>query len=264
MAIKTKTKTKPTLEQVKSLLRADGISEDVLKDWDGEIKAPDQMVLPDGDNCMRIANRIGWTDLSEVDKEYVSMTTPTDVKTFLDRSKGGDVTFLLNTPGGSVFGGIEMANLIMGHEGKTTAIVTGVAASCGSLVLAACDEALMLEASMAMVHGPHTVGWGGASDFRELADRLDKEASTASSIYKRRMSAEDVDKMLASGDHYFTSAEAVESGLADGLYEQESDGDSDDDQAQINTDSKMDTEARDRFAKQEAQRLGFLTTGLLT
>ena len=264
MTTKAKTKAKPTLEQVKDLLRADGISEDVLKVWDGEISAPDQLALPDGDNCMRIANRIGWTDLSDVDKEYVSMTTPSDVKTFLDRSKGGDVTFLLNTPGGSVFGGIEMANLIMGHPGKTTAIVTGVAASCGSLILAACNEALMLEASMAMIHGPHTVGFGGASDFRELADRLDKEADIASSIYKRRMSAEEVDTMLASGDHYFTSAEAVECGLADGMYEDETEGDSDDDSAQINTDSKMDAEARERFAKQESNRLGFLTTGLLT
>ena len=261
----TKTaKRKPTIEQVKSLLRADGISEDVLKLWDGEVSGPDSMALPDGDDCMRIANYIGWTDIADANREYMSMTTPGDVKTFLDALDGSDATFLLNTPGGSVFGGIEISNLIMGYPGKTTAIVTGVAASCGSLVLAACDEALMLEASMAMIHGPHTFGMGGAADFRDLADRLDKEAITAGTIYKRRMDDEAVDGMLASGDHYFTSAEAVESGLADGLYE-DPEGDDDDagDDAQINTNDKMTAEARAELARRENDRLSFLATGML-
>ena len=263
MTTTAKAKKKPTLDQVKSLLRADGISEDVLSKWDGKISAPDSMTLPEGDNCMRIANRIGWLDMTDDDREWISMTTPGDVKTFLEAADGGDVTFLLNTPGGSVFGGVEISNLIMAHSGKTTAIVTGIAASCGSLILAACDEALMLEASMAMIHGPHTIGMGGAEDFRDLADRLDKEGVIAGSIYKRRMSDEDVDGMLASGDHYFTSAEAVESGLADGIHtEGGDDGDGDDD-AQINTDDKMKAEGREAYAKREADRLSFLATGML-
>lgn len=255
---------KPTLDQIKSLLRADGISEDVLSKWDGEISAPDRMALPEGDNCMRIANRIGWMDLSDEDREWMSATTPEDVKTFLDAANGGDVTFLLNTPGGSVFGGVEISNLIMAHSGKTTAIVTGIAASCGSLILAACDEALMLEASMAMIHGPHTIGIGGASDFRDLATRLEKEGVTVASIYSRRMVAEDVDKMIAGGDHYFTSAEAVESGLADGIHTAASDDDGDDDSAQINSDDKMEGEGRDELARRASTRLSFLATGMLS
>ena len=264
MTTRTKTKTKPTIEQVKSLLRADGFSEELLKHWDGMIAPSGDMALPDGDNCMRIADQIGWMDIPEAYADSVSMTTPGDVKAFLDQCDGDDATFLLNTPGGSVFGGIEISNLIMGYKGKTTAIVTGLAGSCGSLVLAACEEALMLEASMAMVHGPHTFAMGGSKDFRRVADMLDKEASVASTIYKRRMKAEDVDRMLESGDHYFTAAEAVDAGLADGIYDNGNDDDGKgDDKAQINTDTKMDAEARERQARQEAQRLGFLATGML-
>ena len=125
----------------------------------------------------------------------------------------------------------------------------------------------MLEASMAMIHGPHTFAMGGASDFRQVAELLDKEASVAASIYKRRMSAEDVDRMLESGDHYFTAAEAVDAGLADGIYDNGNDDSDDDgkgdDKAQINTDTKMDAEAREHKAKQDALRLGFLATGML-
>ena len=255
-----KTKTKPSdLDRLKALLQADGVSAETLEHWDGMVAAPDTMALPDGDNCMRIANYIGWTDVADANREYMSITTPGDVKDFLDANADGDVTFLLNTPGGSVFGGMEISNLIIGHEGKTTAIVTGIAASCGSLIAAACDEVLMMEASMVMIHGPQTFAYGGADDLRDVADRLDKESSAASTIYKRRLEADDVDRMMASGDHYFTADEAVESGFADGIYADDSDDDSDsdsggtaaDDSAQINTGSKMEDEADCKAAKAE-------------
>ena len=256
---KTTTKTQ-THDDIKSVLRAHGISDRVLENWDG-MTARDGMSLPDGDNCMRIANYIGWTDMSDASREYVSVTTPGDVKNFLDANE--DVTFLLNTPGGSVFGGIEISNLIMGHDGKTTAIVTGVAASCGSLIAAACDEVLMMEASMVMIHGPHTFAFGGASDFRDVADRLEKEANVASTIYKRRMDADSVDEMLAGGDHYFTPDEAVKNGFADDIYTEPSDGDDGDDAAQINTDDKSGAASRDALATQQQDSLIALATGIL-
>ena len=272
---KTTAKTKTTasdLDRVKALLRADGVSEQVLEHWDGMVADADTMALPSGDDCMRIANYIGWTDVADANREYVSVTTPADVKDFLDANGGKPVTFLINTPGGSVFGGTEIANMIIGHDADTTAIVTGIAASVGSLIAAACTKVCMMEASMVMIHGPQTFAYGAAQDFRDVADRLDKEAKAVSPIYKRRMEADEVDRMLASGDHYFTADEAVESGFADDIYADESDDDSDsdsggtaaDDSAQINTGSKMEDEATARLRKQNSDRLGFLATGMLS
>ena len=259
------------LDRLKVLLRAEGVADKVLENWDGMI-ATDAMALPDGDDTMRIANYIGWTDVAEANREYMAVTTPGDVKDFLDGNKGKEVTFLVNTPGGSVFGGTEIANLIKGHDGETCAIVTGIAASVGSLIVAACDKVEMMEASMVMIHGPQTFAYGAAEDMRETADRLDKEAKAVAPIYKSRMDADEVDRMLASGDHYFTADEAVESGLADGIYADSSDGgDGDDDDAkasddtaQINIDDKMDAEADERLKKMNRDRLSFLATGLLT
>ena len=260
----TKTKTPKTDPQgIGDLLRAHGLSEKAVAEWSRMLARGDSMKLPDGDDTMRIANMIGWTDLSDYSKEYMSLTTPADVKEFLDANDGGDVTFLLNTPGGSVFGGIEIANMILGYEGKTTAIVTGVAASVGSLMAAACNEVLMMEASMVMIHGPQTFGYGGASVFRDIADRLDKEASVASSIYKKRMDDDTVDKMLTDGaDHYLTPQEAVDSGFADSIYSDEDDDGDDGDTAKINNTDTMDATTED-IARQEAERLSFLATGML-
>ena len=257
---KPKSKSKRMLD----LLRANGVSEDALKHWSEMSAKLDSMALPEGDACMRIANYIGWTDMSDASREYVSVTTPADVRSFLDANADKDVTFLINTPGGSVFGGTEISNMIMAHGGKTTAIVTGLAASVGSLIAAACEDVQMLEASMVMIHGPQTFAYGAADDFRDVADRLDKEASIVSTIYKRRMDAEEVDKMLASGDHYMTPAEAVDSGFADSINTEITGSDADDDTAQINTDDKMEAEERARIAQANQDRLGFLATGLLT
>lgn len=259
---------KPTknLDALKAVLRADGVAEKVLDNWDGMI-APDAMALPDGDSVMRIANYIGWTDVAEANKDYVSVTTPSDVKDFLDANKGKEVTFLVNTPGGSVFGGTEIANMIIGHDAKTNAIVTGIAASVGSLIVAACTEVQMMEASMAMIHGPQTIAYGAAEDFRDIADRLDKEAKAVAPIYKKRMEADEVDRMLASGDHYLTADEAVESGLADSIYAEASDGeeggDAEDDAAEVNTDDRMGIETDERIKKMNRDRLSFLATGML-
>ena len=256
------TKTEPN---VKDVLKAHGVSDDVLAKWDGP--AGDAMALPDGDDTMRIANFIGWTDVAEANREYMSVTTPGDVKDFLDANKGKAVTFLVNTPGGSVFGGTEIANMIIGHDGETKAIVTGIAASVGSLIIAACKDVQMMEASMVMIHGPQTFGYGAAADFRDIADKLDKEAKAVAPIYKKRMDSDEVDRMLAEGDHYLTADEAVESGIADGIYADASGGDDsgDDkgDTAQINTDDKMEAESRAAAAKRDNDQLNFLATVML-
>lgn len=266
----TKTPT-PTIDQTVDLLRANGVPEKVTDQWSKMEKArsadQDSMALPSGDDCLRISNYIGWTDIAAANREYVSVTTPQDVKDFLDANKGGDVTLLINTPGGSVFGGIEIANMIIGHEGKVTAVVTGIAASVGSLIAAACEEVLMMEASMVMIHGPQTIAYGGASVFRDIADRLDKEASVASMIYKKRMDGDTVDGMLTDGeDHYMTAQEAVDSGIADGIYSDD-EGDDDDDKddgdtAKINNSDTMDATTQD-IQRREASRLSFLATGML-
>lgn len=265
----TKTPTKnrqPTRKQIRDLMRAHGISEDIAKKWSEMSARDDAMALPSGDDTLRIANYIGWTDVSEYTREFMSVTTPGDIKDFLDANEGNDVTLLINTPGGSVFGGIEIANMLSGHDGKTTAIVTGMAASVGSLIAAACESVLMMEASMVMIHGPQTYAYGASDDFREVADRLDKEADVASAIYKRRMDDGEVDRMLAGGDHYMTPEEAVDSGFADGIYEEPGDdGDDDgdgDDTAQINSDDTMSADRKD-IAKRDHDRLAFLATGLL-
>ena len=148
-----------TLDGLKLVLQAHGMSADALAQWDGGDhmeEDEDSVPLAHGSK-LRIARPIGWMDMDKALKDRLSMIMPEDVDAFLQDNAGKDVTFELNTPGGSIFGGMDIANRIIAHEGKTTAMIMGVAASVGSVISAACDEVVMFESSMQMLHAGHTV-----------------------------------------------------------------------------------------------------------
>ncbi len=67
------------------------------------------------------------------------------------------VTLRLNSPGGSVFDGIAIYNLLKAHPAKVHVVVDGLAASIASLIAMAADEVSMAKNSMMMVHLPWTI-----------------------------------------------------------------------------------------------------------
>ena len=83
--------------------------------------------------------------------------SPKSLKAFLDTLSADDVAEIeINSPGGSVIQGVEMANAIKNCKAKIIAHVVGIAASMASVIACACDEIEMEEASVMMIHDP----WG--------------------------------------------------------------------------------------------------------
>ena len=251
-----------TLDQRKSLMKANGVRDAAIAKWEG---APlrSTMSIGGGKPVFRIADMIGWTDS---DDYWGDMVTPKMVQDFLSENKGKDVVLDINSPGGYVYGGMGIANLVMAHEGKTTAIVTGIAASAASVIAAACDEVLMAEASVAMLHAPHTIVIGNAQDLMDAAVSLEKEGEASFSVYKKRMSAELVDEIMKGDkDWTFTPEECVENGFADGLYVPKAEKDEDKEKgskAEINRDeeskggavSPEDAKRREEDSRAQAER----------
>ena len=180
-------------------------------------------------NTMRISKAIG--DASMEGNEFAEkyMVTPGEVQAFLEDCAGEAVTFQINSPGGSSFSGREICAMIEMHEGETTALITGQAASAGALISQACDKVVMYEAAMAMFHSPHSFAFGRAQDFRDTADMLDKLESTAVKILSKRMDEKFVTDSLAEGDKWMTADECIEAKFADSLMEMKMDDDDDDD-----------------------------------
>lgn len=135
----------------------------------------------------------------------------------------GDVSQInlrLNCPGGAVFEGMAIYNLLKHHKARKVGTVVALAASMGSVVLMACDEVRIPANAMIMIHKPWGIQGGNAEAMRSYADQLDMFGASMTAAYtdKTGRSAEEIDGLL-SAETWMTGTEAVALGFADVLLE---------------------------------------------
>ncbi|PSJ23823.1 peptidase S14 [Halomonas sp. ND22Bw] len=135
----------------------------------------------------------------------------------------GDVSLIrlyIHSPGGSVFDGMAIYNLLLNHPARVEGEVLGVAASMASVIAMACQPLIMPENAMMMIHRPRGIQGGEADDMRRYAELLDKVEGTLLAAYgKKTGKSEDELKPLLAQETWFTGVEAVEQGFADQLAE---------------------------------------------
>lgn len=135
------------------------------------------------------------------------------------RSLGaGPVTVNVNSPGGDVFEGLAIYNLLREHQGEVTVKVLGLAASAASIIAMAGDTVQIARAGFFMVHNVWTVAAGNRNDYRELADWLEPFDSALADIYAARTGA-DVKAMgkLMDAESWIGGSSAIDQGFADEL-----------------------------------------------
>lgn len=124
----------------------------------------------------------------------------------------------LNSPGGSVFAGIAILNLLKQHKGAIRIYVMGIAASAATLITSAPNaRVIMPTGSMLMVHAPRlSASSMTAKQLKDAGIALEKIEESVKQIYveKTGMKAEDLAEMI-SHETYMTAAEAVAKGFAD-------------------------------------------------
>lgn len=123
----------------------------------------------------------------------------------------------INSPGGSVFDGVAIHNLIKRHAAAEKIVhVDGIAASIASIIAMAGTEIRIAANGMLMIHDPWGMSIGTAADMRRQADALDKVRSTLLDTYVARTGREAnqvSDWMTA--ETWMTADEAVDRGFAD-------------------------------------------------
>lgn len=130
-----------------------------------------------------------------------------------------NINLRLNSPGGSVFEGIAIANAIRSHPSNVTVYVDSLAASIASVIALAGSKVVMMPQSQFMVHNASGACYGEAGDMTKMADLLDHQTRNIAEAYADRTGrpiAEWLD--LMSAETWFTAREAVEMGLADEVY----------------------------------------------
>lgn len=135
------------------------------------------------------------------------------------RSAGGkDVVVNINSPGGDVFEGLAVYNMLRGYDGKVTANILGIAASAASFVAQAADTINVGKYAYMMIHNAWTIAAGNKEQLRQTADWLDQADGVIAGIYAAR-SGQDVSKYsdLMTAESYLVGQDVIDAGLADSL-----------------------------------------------
>lgn len=122
----------------------------------------------------------------------------------------------VNSPGGDVFHGVAIYNLLAQHSASVEVRVMGLAASAASLIAMAGDTVRMAPSSMLMIHNAWTFAAGDKHAMTEIAATLDKIDGELAATYADK-SGMDLDDIVQAMDDetWYTAEEAVDAGLAD-------------------------------------------------
>ncbi len=139
-----------------------------------------------------------------------------DVSAVLDALPASvdQIVLRINSPGGEVFEGVSILNMLRAHKATVTAVVDGRAASAASVIAAGCDECVMSPGTQMMIHSPSVIAWGNATVLRKQAEVLDGIERSIVEIYTAKAGEKDWTQLLAD-ETWMTATEAVNEGLAD-------------------------------------------------
>ena len=127
-----------------------------------------------------------------------------------------DISLYLNTPGGIVSAGLGIYDTMQIISPKVNTICTGLAASMGSILLAAGEKRSILPHARVMIHQPLGGVTGQASDIIIEAEEIRKCRDELCNILAEH-TKQPFDKVFQDmdRDHWFTAQEAVDYGLVD-------------------------------------------------
>lgn len=143
-----------------------------------------------------------------------------------------EIELHINSPGGSVYDGITIMNVLRQHEARVIGVVDGLAASAASFIaVGGCDELIMADHSELMVHDAWGLCIGNAEDMNTMAADLDRISDNIASVYARKASGSTESwRDIMRAETWYSAQEAVTAGLADRVG---FDDDSDDDDQSV-------------------------------
>jgi ATP-dependent Clp protease protease subunit len=84
----------------------------------------------------------------------------------------GDITILINSPGGDCIAASQIYSMLMDYRGNVTIKIDAIAASAASVIAMAGTKVLMAPTSLMMIHNPRTVAIGDSEEMMKAIDML--------------------------------------------------------------------------------------------
>lgn len=128
----------------------------------------------------------------------------------------GPLVVEINSPGGNVWDGLAIYNMLRGRQAQVTTRVVGIAASISSIIAMAGDTVEMADGALFMIHDPSGLVSGTSEDMRKMADALDQHAEVLAGIYAKN-TGRPMDQIRAAmkEETWYTAEQALAFGFID-------------------------------------------------
>ncbi len=165
-----------------------------------------------------ISGEIGWEVTAKDIREQFAEIDPEE-----------ELDIVLSSPGGSVFQGIEISNMIREHKGKTTLTIASLAASMGSHIAESADVVRVHDDSTFMLHNPWMFTVGDFIALEKDAKLMKSLANMTSTAYAKKSNRPKSEiQPLMNDETWLFGEEIIEAGFADELIESENPEEKDD------------------------------------
>lgn len=184
----------------------------VFEKWSADAAGVRPNAIEQGDNVIAMFEIVGedfWSGGGVTAKKVSSQL----------RAIGNrPVEVQINSPGGDMFEGIAIYNVLREHPQPITIKVMGMAASAASVIAMAGDTIEIGAASFIMIHNCWVLAMGNRHDMRETADFLEPFDQAMVDVYAQR-SGSDATKIAKWMDDetFMSGSMAIERGFADAL-----------------------------------------------
>ncbi|HEV7345480.1 MAG TPA: head maturation protease, ClpP-related [Devosia sp.] len=184
----------------------------VFEKWSNEAAGLRPNAVEHGDNVITMFDVIGedfWSGGGVTAKKVASQLRAIGAR---------PVEVQINSPGGDMFEGIAVYNVLREHSQPITIKVMGMAASAASIIAMAGDTIEVGAASFIMIHNCWVLAMGNRHDMRETADFLEPFDQAMVDVYAQRTGgdAKKIAKWM-DDETFMSGSMAIERGFADAL-----------------------------------------------
>jgi len=144
-------------------------------------------------------------------------TSPGGVaKALAEAQDGEEIDVYISSPGGSVFAGAEIYELL--RQRSVTVHITGLAASAASVIACAGARTLISPAGAVMIHNVRTLVEGDYRDMEQAARTLKEVNRTISSAYMEKTGKTEKELLkLMDAETWMNAADSVANGFCDAV-----------------------------------------------
>lgn len=166
-----------------------------------------------------ISGPIGWD------------VAPKDIRAQLDEAAGEDIEVQVSSPGGLVYDGLEIYNLIKRYPGAVTTRLMGLAASMASYIVMVGDRIIAEDNAVLMIHNARAIAAGDHNTMRKAAGIVEGLSRTIGRAYERKTgkTREEIAELM-DNETFLYGQEMADEGFVDEVVPAP-DADQDDDKA---------------------------------